>query len=332
MMTDQTSEKGIARNSIHHADGGFALVTVVLIVSLLAVIGITLNRTGGMQAMISHNLDHGEEAYYIANAGLQHALFKLNNDPSLTGNIFSDLPFSTGSYTVTISSVSTPMGNVLISSTGSTGTAVRTIEKTGFPSFVAYPVLVMDTIMDKGQMSWNFGISPYVKIGIMSQNKEKRGIIAFDLSSLPAGIVIKSAVLELYMYGRERTTIATNFINVEVHRIDQLWTEGEQNGQNCTVGATWQKYNCINIWNGPMFNGQAETKSIVYYDDINKWHKWGITSLVQYWYDNPSSNYGMRLKDETENVNNDPFIAHFASGEYSDVNLRPKLTVYYRLP
>jgi hypothetical protein len=332
MMTDQTPEKSMVRNSIFHSDGGFALVTVLLIVSLLAVIGITLNRTGGMQTTISYNLNHGEEAYYIANAGLQHAFFALNNDPSLTGNIFSDLPFSNGSYTVTISSVSTPMGNVLVSSTGSTGTAVRTIEKTGFPSFVAYPVLIQDTTMDANLKFMNFGVSPYIKAGIMMQNKEKRGIFAFDLSSLPPGVVIKSAVFELYMYNRERSAIATNSIDVEVHRIDRLWIEGIQDGQNCTVGATQQKADCINNWMNPDFNSVAETKSIVYYNDINTWHKWSITGLVQYWYDNPSSNYGMRLKDDTEQVVSDPFVAYFASGEYSDVNLRPKLTVYYRMP
>jgi hypothetical protein len=300
-------------------------------VSLLAVIGITLNRTGGMQTKISYNLNHGEEAYYIANAGLQHAFFKLNNDPSLR-TTFTDIPFSTGSYTVSISDSTSPMGNVLISSTGSTGTAVRTIEKTAFPTAAAFAVLVMDTTMDRDINDFNYGDSPYLKIGITTNNEQKRGIIAFDISSVPPGVVIQSAVFELYMYGRERISIGTNSINAEVHRIEHSWIEGEQNAQNCTVGATWTKYDCNSNWTNPMFDNVAETSSIIYYDDINTWHKWNITGLVQYWLDNPSSNYGMRLKDANEQINFDPFIGHFASGEYGDVNLRPKLTVYYRLP
>jgi hypothetical protein len=332
MMTDGISDKFKKENAVICSNSGFALVTVLLLVSLLAVIGITLNRSGGMQATIAHNLNHGEEAYYIANAGLQHAVFKLAGTPTLTGTIFSDVPFGDGSYTVSITSDVTPMGQVLISSTGKMGTAVRTIEKRHFPTVVAYPALVQDSSITKEDKTFNFGISPYVKVGITSTDKQKRGMIAFDLTSLPAGIVIKSAILELYMFNRERTVIGNNIIHAIVHRIDSPWVEGVQDGTACTVGTTWQNKDCITNWLGTDIDTTIQTNAVLNYDDINEWHTWNITNLVQYWYDNPSSNYGLLIKDNLEQGNQETFIAHYASHEYSDANLRPKLTVHYLLP
>ena len=331
-MTEERSEKRMMRNDVRQSHGGFALVTVLLIVSLLAVISITLSRSGGMQSTISHNLNHGEEAYYIANAGLQHAVFLLSNNPTATGTILSDVPFSNGSYTVSVTSDVTPMGQVLVSSTGNTGTAVRTIEKRLFPTSFAYPVLLMDTTIDKEEREFNYGVSPYVNIGITSTDRQRRALFAFDLSSLPAGIVIKSAFLELYMYGRERSIIGDNVINSVAHRMNGPWVEGIQDGAQCTVGATWRDSDCSNTWTGGDYDSIIETAVIVTYEDINTWHSWNITGLVQYWYDNPSGNYGVLIKDEMEMGNTETFVAHFASAEYPDVNLRPKLTVYYRLP
>jgi hypothetical protein len=331
MKTEERSDKSIGDNAIQQSDGGFALVTVLLLVSLLAVIGVTLNRSGGMQATISHNLNHGEEAYYIANAGLQHAVFMLGSDPALTTTL-ADVPFGDGSYTFSITSDVTPMGQVLISSTGKMGTAERTIEKRHFPTVVAYPVLVQDTTITKEHKTLNYGISPYVKLGITSTDRQQRGMFVFDLTSLPPGIVIKAALLELYIYSRERTIIGTNVINSVVHRIDEPWIEGVQDGIACTVGTTWQTSDCNNNWSGSYLNSTVETNAVIHYEDINTWHRWNITNLVQYWYDNPSGNYGVLIKDEMEVGSFETFIAHYASGEYSDVNLRPKLTVYYRLP
>lgn len=322
----------VGGDAIRHANGGFALVTVLLLVSLLAVIGITLNHSGGMQATIAHNLNHGEDAYYIANAGLQHAVFLLSGTPTLTGTIFTDVPFGSGSYTVSITSDVTPMGQVLISSTGKKGTAVRTIEKRLFPMAVAYPALIKDTTITKENMTFNYGVSPYIKVGITNIDRQQRALFMFDLSTLPAGIVIKSAFLELYMYQQERTVIGNNKINAEIHRFYDPWTGGVQDGTACTVGATWKTSDCLVNWSGTAYETVPETAMTMNYGEVNTWHAWNITGLVQDWYNNPSSNYGFLIKDSTEIGNSEIFIAHFASSEYPDVNLRPRLTVYYRLP
>jgi hypothetical protein len=145
--------------------------------------------------------------------------------------------------------------------------------------------------------------------------------------------MIKTALLELYMYDRERTVIGNNVINSVIYRVDNAWDEGVQDGAACiTEGATWQTRDCSNNWGGSDIDSTVQTNAVIDYDDINTWHTWNITNLVQYWYDNPSSNFGILIQDEMEIGNQETFIAHYASGEYGDVNLRPKLTVFYRLP
>lgn len=331
-MTGVNRKQNRSGGTFRDCQSGFALVMVLFMVVLLAIIGITLNRTGGLQITLSHNLNAGEEAYYIAQAGIQHVMFMLMADPSLRGSVAAGVPFGTGSYTVSVSDSTSPAGNILISSTGTRGTVSRTIEKRMYSIFTAYPPLVMDTTMNETDQHFNYGISPYIKLGYLNNNSAKRGLLKFDLSSIPPNAVIVSAVFELYMYDRERIVIGNNTLTVEVHRINPVtWIEGVQDGATCTVGASWLRYDCSKTWKNPNFEDIAETSTAISYDDMSTWHQWNITSLVDIWYTSPSQNYGMRLKDQLEENNAEPFVGHFYSGEYSDVSLRPKLTVYYSI-
>lgn len=332
MMKKMTYPAKKALFSIHGSESGFALVTVLLMVSLMAVIGVTLNRTGGMQSTMFFNLNSGEEAYYTANAGIQHALFKLKLDPAMRGVILSDEPFGSGSYTVSVTDEITPMGTVLISSEGKADSAVRALQKRLVPpgTFTVYPPLIKDTFLDQQNSNLNYGSSAQVQIGLIDM--AQRGVFEYDLSMIPSLATIDSASFELYMIGRHRTNETNNEINVNLHQILRSWSEGTKDGMICEIGATWNEYDCSNAWTaaGGDFKTAHETTAKIFFSDINQWHQWDVTTLVQDWVTGQYSNYGMLLRDQSENsgeVKN--FTGYFCSEEYSDASLRPKLTVVY---
>jgi hypothetical protein len=328
--------------SILKSERGFALVTVLLMVSLLAIIGTTLNRTGGLQTTISSNLKAGDEARYMADAGIQHALFLLKINPELTGNVFTNEPFSTGSYTVSISSIiyagtKLPLGNVLISSTGTTGTASSTVEKrvTTDELFTVYPQLIKDTYLSQNKSDTNYGVSDQINIGCWRTDPD-RGLFEYDLSVIPADAIIVSAVFELYMYGKKRQGINSNEINVRVYWMTRSWNEGEANiGKKvtCTNGATWETTDCATSWTvlGGDYDSNTVDETIIYYDDPDQWYQWDVMNLINDWLNLQMSNFGMVLKDNNEAGNSRKFVGYFYSKEYSDVNLRPKLTVKYKV-
>ncbi|MCO6451000.1 MAG: DNRLRE domain-containing protein [Caldilineales bacterium] len=121
------------------------------------------------------------------------------------------------------------------------------------------------------------------------------GVIQFDLSSLPAGATIVSAVLELT---RESGTIDPSGDVIEVRGLTQSWVEGNQDttAQACLDGVTWAERDCdANLaWTtaGGTYNGTIyATGSVV--TGVNLWN---VTTLAQAWYSGSLTNNGLLLR------------------------------------
>ena len=142
----------------------------------------------------------------------------------------------------------------------------------------------------------------------------KHAYIHFDLSSLPSDAVINSAKLSLYM-----TSGPAWLFPWELFRVPEDWSE---------TGITWN--NCPEPWAGqpnPAFPKVADAYS---YEPPHwmEWESGELTSNVQGFVDGSFPNYGWYVGCTLSSWN----IGYFASREYADETLRPKLEVTYMLP
>jgi hypothetical protein len=155
----------------------------------------------------------------------------------------------------------------------------------------------------------------------------RRGLVQFDLRSIPAGARIASATLSLYHPDALRGSGV-----VEVHRVTEAWPEGT--GVNtCTGdGATWRT-----PWATPggSFDPAVVSSLAKTAGDAPTWDSWDVTTLVQGWVSHWYPNDGVLLKlaDESASpcttVTNCNYWA-YASDDWPDASYRPKLTITYR--
>jgi hypothetical protein len=126
----------------------------------------------------------------------------------------------------------------------------------------------------------------------------RRGLLAFDLSSIPAGATINSVSLTLNM--SQTVALAQT---VALHRLNASWGEstslGSGSGAPAAVGdATWLRrfYNTTS-WttSGGDFAGAPSATLSVGNVGSYTWTSAGLQSDVQFWMANPSSNFGWIL-------------------------------------
>ncbi|MFN8143597.1 MAG: DNRLRE domain-containing protein [Bacteroidia bacterium] len=169
-----------------------------------------------------------------------------------------------------------------------------------------YSVRNFGTKQDFAAFAWTNG----------GNTSNARSILQFDLSSIPAGAVITSAVLSLYFNpnsaegGHVSSFLSTN--SCYLQRITSNWNES-------TV--TWNTMPSTTTLHQVTI--PKTTSSTQNFPSIN------VTSLVQDMINNPTQSFGFMMKLKNE-VRFNKMI--FASSDHPTTNLRPKLVVSYVPP
>jgi subtilisin family serine protease len=143
------------------------------------------------------------------------------------------------------------------------------------------------------------------------QTRLKRGVLQFDLSSIPANATVLTATLTLKKVSGDAVSDT-----LSVNALTHSWTES---------GATWEKYDGQNKWAsvGAYFDpAAAATASMA----GNNSYTWNIKNLTQNWVKGTQPNYGVLLKQNVELTGNQP-QHNFSSRE--SATGKPTLTITY---
>jgi len=166
-----------------------------------------------------------------------------------------------------------------------------------------------DTFINSGQPNNNAGATSWFDAGRDGVGGVRRGLFHFDLSSIPAGSTITSAVVQLTVVkvpgaGPVNSTF-------DLFRLQAAWNEGNKggnNGSNASNGeATWNaRMRGTANWTSPGAKSDAvatSSASAAVGSSFNARHSWsgaGMVADVQFWVDNPSQNFGWLLTSRSE--------------------------------
>lgn len=141
-------------------------------------------------------------------------------------------------------------------------------------------------------------------VGADEANLAFESLMRFDLTSIPAGVIIQSAGLELYQLSSSGVTV-----DVRMPRIDSAWNE---------VAVTWNTR--------PFVRGeQGATTSVGTATGV--YYAWDVAEAVRGWVEQPSFNFGLAVISNGRTAQRNTFgSAEAVAGR------RPRLTVTFAFP
>lgn len=167
--------------------------------------------------------------------------------------------------------------------------------------------------------------------GVTASAGIRRGLVGFDLSSVPAGSIVTSASVTLQV---TRTGGSSGDFNFSLHRLSRNWGEGNSSGSGQGAAAqpgeaTWIEAKAgSEAWTtaGGDFIGTVSASRLVGGVGSYAWSSPDLVADVQSWLNQPATRFGWILRG------NEPTQATrvFASRE-SAVN-RPTLSLIYQQP
>lgn len=200
----------------------------------------------------------------------------------------------------------------------------------------AQTTVVLNPVADNSIYSENNlgsnGAGLNIFVGRTYTGNNRRGLIKFDLSAIPANAIVTSSSLSLATLRSANNTLQSH--NIAVHRLNTAWGEGTSNtlgnpGNNATTNdATWQysKYSAASwITAGGDFVSTATASAGAILNDYVVFNN--LSTDINFWRTNPIANFGWIMIGE-ENVGGS------AKGFGSRENeiFKPELSVTYQVP
>lgn len=218
-----------------------------------------------------------------------------------------------------------------------TRTPTRTGTPTRTPTITATPIPTV-VVLQQGQNGYSGTSDTWISTWNGATNYEGQSLLTFrggdrdrmsvlfryDLSSIPSGVHIVRATLDLY------ATDVTNPAGTwaSSYAVREQWAAGQATWLQARTGVFWGDGGC----NLPPQDRDAEPSDSVFVEGEFAWFSWDITDMVQEWVSGTELNYGVLIRCPGEPVSAN--VQHnFQASEGSPTEQRPKLTIqYWTLP
>lgn len=168
------------------------------------------------------------------------------------------------------------------------------------------------TFIDKWAPTQTYSSSTYLKVYVGNS----KALLYFDLSSLPQKTKINKATLSLYA----ASSTNSNPITIQVYPLKRSF-DSAASWQKATHQESWEGFGASNTFK----DKEPNLITSVYINRVYRTYNFDITPLVSRWVNYPQSNFGLVL----ESPNGGGVGYFFASDNYGNINLRPKLTINY---
>ena len=301
---------------------------VILLITLLATVIflITLENASGLSVGASEA--ESTEATYVAEAGIQHAIWQARASDCGTYTNLTDHPFGDHSYSVLVAPTEGSPVNLQSTSALASG-ATATMQALSVPVYSATATSSLTLqpgpegkdayVWHGGHSHTNFGASPIFDI-----RERQNALIQFDLSELPPGAIITDARLGLYLEdGRDFTDGV-----FDLHRLTRDWVEGTFDDDEPPPGGgvTYDEYDGSNAWTTEGGDYDSAIIDSIVIPALNLgWKEWVVTDQIQAWHDG-QANYGFLLRHDKE-AGGDADV-DFTSSDGIAANA-PRLTITY---
>lgn len=164
-----------------------------------------------------------------------------------------------------------------------------------------------DTFIVSTQTGNNGGAQGYVNVGGDKQGGAHRALFQFNLSSIPPGVTVTSAV-----FGQSVNIIPSGFSGstFDLLKVTASWVEGTGSGN----GLGGLAADGETTWNDRMKNAVAWSAAGGDFDGVPlastaigglgacTWSGPGLIAAVQDWLDTPANNHGLLLRSQSEDI------------------------------